>query len=64
VCVWLCNCCAGFCFEAQGFPNAVNTPTFPSVILRPNEVRAWGLYIFIFIIDYNCNIAQTGFVGG
>lgn len=27
----------GFCFESQGFPNAVNTPTFPSVILRPKE---------------------------
>jgi aldose 1-epimerase len=26
-----------FCLETQGFPNAVNTPTFPSVILRPGE---------------------------
>lgn len=28
---------AGFCFETQGFPNAANTPTFPSVIVRPGE---------------------------
>ena len=26
------------CLETQSFPNAINTPTFPSVTLRPNEV--------------------------
>ena len=29
---------SGFCFETQKFPNAVNIPHFPSVILRENEV--------------------------
>ncbi|CAI5496358.1 unnamed protein product [Closterium sp. Naga37s-1] len=28
---------AGFCLETQGFPNAVNEPKFPSVILRNGE---------------------------
>lgn len=29
---------AGVALEAQAFPNAVNTPHFPSVLLRPGEV--------------------------
>jgi aldose 1-epimerase len=29
---------AGFCLEAQGFPDSVNKPHFPSQILRPGEV--------------------------
>jgi aldose 1-epimerase len=29
---------AGFCLEAQRFPDAVNKPHFPSAILRPGEV--------------------------
>lgn len=28
----------GLCLEAQGFPNAPNTPGFPSTILRPGEI--------------------------
>jgi aldose 1-epimerase len=28
---------AGLCLETQGFPNAVNTPTFPNVVLLPGE---------------------------
>lgn len=28
---------AGFCLEAQGFPDAVNQPRFPSTILKPGE---------------------------
>jgi aldose 1-epimerase len=28
----------GFCLETQGFPDAVNQPTFPSVILAPGEM--------------------------
>ncbi|XAR63971.1 Aldose 1-epimerase [Bertholletia excelsa] len=28
---------AGFCLETQGFPNAINQPNFPSVIVRPGE---------------------------
>ena len=27
----------GFCLETQHFPDSVNQPTFPSVILRPNQ---------------------------
>jgi aldose 1-epimerase len=27
---------SGFCFEPQGFPNAVNRPDFPSVIVSPD----------------------------
>lgn len=33
----LYNAHAGLCFETQGFPNAVNEPRFPSVIVRPGE---------------------------
>jgi aldose 1-epimerase len=29
---------AGFCLEAQAYPDAVNKPHFPSIILRPGEV--------------------------
>ena len=28
----------GFCLEAQHFPNSVNTPQFPSTLLRPGEL--------------------------
>ncbi|KAL5210590.1 hypothetical protein ABZP36_006213 [Zizania latifolia] len=28
---------AGICLETQGFPNAVNQPNFPSVVVRPGE---------------------------
>jgi aldose 1-epimerase len=28
---------AGFCLETQHFPNSVNQPTFPSVILKPGQ---------------------------
>jgi len=27
----------GFCLETQHFPDSVNQPTFPSVILRPTQ---------------------------
>ena len=27
----------GFCLEAQHFPDSVNHPNFPSIILRPGE---------------------------
>ena len=27
----------GFCLETQGFPNAANTPGFPSIILKPGQ---------------------------
>jgi aldose 1-epimerase len=29
---------SGFCLETQHYPNSPNTPSFPSVILRPGEV--------------------------
>ena len=28
---------AGFCLETQHFPDSVNQPRFPSVILRPGQ---------------------------
>jgi aldose 1-epimerase len=28
---------SGLCLETQGFPDAVNRPRFPSVILRPGQ---------------------------
>ncbi|KAL6658040.1 hypothetical protein ACP70R_004287 [Stipagrostis hirtigluma subsp. patula] len=28
---------SGFCLETQGFPNAVNQPNFPSIIVHPGE---------------------------
>lgn len=28
---------SGCCLETQGFPNAVNEPSFPSTVLRPGE---------------------------
>nr|GMD07332.1 aldose 1-epimerase [Ipomoea batatas] len=28
---------AGVCLETQGFPNAINTPNFPSIIVQPGE---------------------------
>ncbi len=38
---------AGIALEAQGFPNAVNTPHFPSVVLRPGvpsrRLIAWTI---------------------
>ena len=38
---------AALCLEAQGFPNAVNQPNFPSVILRPGQTyRQTTLYKF------------------
>jgi aldose 1-epimerase len=29
---------AGFCLEAQHYPNSVNEPRFPSTVLRPGEI--------------------------
>ncbi|KAL5721878.1 aldose 1-epimerase [Ranunculus cassubicifolius] len=28
---------SGLCLETQGFPNAINTPNFPSVVVQPGE---------------------------
>ena len=28
---------SGFCLETQGFPDAINQPSFPSCVLRPHE---------------------------
>ena len=28
---------AAICLETQGFPNAINTPSFPSMVLRPGQ---------------------------
>lgn len=36
-----------FCLEPQGFPDAVNQPAFPSVVLQPGEVyRHRSAYVF------------------
>lgn len=38
---------AGLCLETQHFPNSPNTPSFPSVILRPGEAyRSTTIYRF------------------
>ena len=37
----------GFCLEPQGFPDAINQPAFPSVVLRPGETyRHHSVYAF------------------
>ncbi|XP_042496437.1 galactose mutarotase-like [Macadamia integrifolia] len=28
---------SGFCLETQGFPNAINQPNFPSIVVQPTE---------------------------
>lgn len=28
---------AGVCLETQGFPNAINTPNFPSIVVQPGD---------------------------
>ena len=30
---------SGFCLETQQFPNAINVPEYPSVVLRANDVK-------------------------
>ena len=38
---------AGFCLEAQHFPDSPNQPSFPSVVLRPGkEYRQTTVYKF------------------
>lgn len=38
---------AGFCLEAQHFPDAINQPAFPPVVLRPGKVyRQTTVYAF------------------
>lgn len=37
----------GFCLECQHFPDSINRPEFPSVVLRPSdEYRQWTEYKF------------------
>ncbi|XP_062211691.1 uncharacterized protein LOC133912794 [Phragmites australis] len=38
---------AGLCLETQGFPNAVNQPNFPSVIVHPGE-KYQHTMLFVF----------------
>ncbi len=40
----------GFALEAQGFPNAINEPGFPSPILRPGETYRQSI-IYRFAVD-------------
>ena len=38
---------AGFCLETQHFPDSVNQPTFPTIILKPGETyRHTCVYVF------------------
>ena len=40
----------GFCLEAQHFPDAVNQPRFPSIILRPEGTyRQTTVYKFLWL---------------
>ncbi|XP_051208999.1 uncharacterized protein [Lolium perenne] len=39
---------AGLCLETQGFPNAVNQPNFPSVVVHPGEK-----YIHTMMFDFS-----------
>jgi aldose 1-epimerase len=44
---WAYQQYAGFCLETQGFPDAVNQPAFPSIIIRPGQTyRQTTLYKF------------------
>lgn len=38
---------SGFCFEPQGFPNAVNIPSFPSVLVSPEMPYSQKLQVEI-----------------
>ena len=38
---------SGFCFEPQGFPNAVNIPTFPTVFVSPEKPYVQKLQVEI-----------------
>uniref|UniRef100_A0A0D6QTR3 Aldose 1-epimerase n=1 Tax=Araucaria cunninghamii TaxID=56994 RepID=A0A0D6QTR3_ARACU len=41
---------SSFCFETQDFPNAVNQPNFPSVIVRPGQVYKHTM-VFKFSVE-------------
>jgi len=39
----------GFCLETQAWPNSVNTPNFPSIVLRPGQIYQHALtYQFFY----------------
>lgn len=40
---------AGFCFEPQGFPNALNVPEFPSMMVHPDQPYVQNLEIEISV---------------
>lgn len=41
---------SAFCFESQAFPNAVNQPNFPSVIVKPGQIYKHTM-LFKFSVD-------------
>lgn len=41
---------AGLCLETQGFPNAINQPNFPSVVVQPGEKYKHSM-LFEFSIE-------------
>ncbi|KAL6181425.1 hypothetical protein ACLB2K_048080 [Fragaria x ananassa] len=42
---------AGLCLETQGFPNAINTPNFPSVVVQPGE-KYRNTMLFEFSVEF------------
>eukprot|EP00128_Syssomonas_multiformis_P019135 Colp12_sorted_trinity150504_noHs@15613 len=45
---------SAFCLETQGYPNAINFPQFPSVVLRPGET-----YTNHTIFHFSCKTPQS-----
>ncbi|CAN6714444.1 unnamed protein product [Malus baccata var. baccata] len=41
---------SGLCLETQGFPNAINTPNFPSIVVQPGE-RYSHTMLFEFSVE-------------
>ncbi|PSR89661.1 Aldose 1-epimerase [Actinidia chinensis var. chinensis] len=41
---------SGLCLETQGFPNAINQPNFPSVIVKPGEKYEHSM-LFEFLVE-------------
>lgn len=41
---------SGVCLETQGFPNAINQPNFPSIVVRPGE-RYQHTMLFEFSVE-------------
>lgn len=42
---------SGLCLETQGFPNAINLPNFPSVVVKPGET-----YKHIMLFEFSVKV--------